>query len=145
MMNENHRSKASSSSSWRSVVVMNESFRVREGSWCGFGSGGFQRQIHEKENVSKLRASPDQSQDPSIISINAKRQTPFAARYAEWYVHPAIADQAKQHACQASSSSSWRGVVVMNGSFRVRDENRCGFGSGGFQRQIHEKEKVSNH
>ena len=34
------------------VVVMNGSFRVRDGSWCGFGSGGFERQIHEKENVS---------------------------------------------------------------------------------------------
>ena len=57
---------------------MNGSFWVRDGSWCGVGSGGFQRQIHEKENVSKLRASPDQSQDPSIISTNAKRHVPRA-------------------------------------------------------------------
>ena len=28
---------------------MNGSFRVRDGSWYGFDSGGFQRQIHEKE------------------------------------------------------------------------------------------------
>jgi len=57
---------------------MNGTFRVRDGSWCGFGSGGFERQIHEKEKVSQSRASPDQSQDPSIISTNAKRHVPRA-------------------------------------------------------------------
>jgi len=57
----------------RGVVVMIGSFRVRDGNRCGFGSGGFQRQIHEKEKRQQSRASPDQSQDPSIISTNAKR------------------------------------------------------------------------
>jgi len=66
---------------------MNGSFRVRDGNRCGFGSGGFQRQIHEKEKVSKSRAFPsDQSQDPSIISPNAKRHVPRAELHDTYYL-----------------------------------------------------------
>ena len=57
---------------------MNGSFRVRDENRCGFGSGGFQRERHEKEKRQQSRASPDQSQDPSIISTNAKRHVPRA-------------------------------------------------------------------
>ena len=58
---------------------MNGSFRVRDGNWCGFGSGGFQRQIQEKEKVSNHEHLVQiNHKDPSIISTNAKRHVPRA-------------------------------------------------------------------
>jgi len=78
---------------------MNRSFRVRDGSWCGFGSGGFQRQIHEKENVSNHehlqinhKILPSSAQTP-----NAKRHVP-RAMLNDTYILPSPIKPSSIHA-----------------------------------------------
>ena len=51
----------------------------------------------KRRNVSKLRASPDQSQDPSIISTNAKRHVP-RAMLNDTYILPSPIKPSSIHA-----------------------------------------------
>ena len=51
----------------------------------------------KRRKVSKLRASPDQSQDPSIISTNAKRHVP-SAMLNDTYILPSPIKPSSIHA-----------------------------------------------
>ena len=73
----------------------------RDGIWCGCGSGGFERQIHEKEQRQHI-TSISNSTTTSIITTHAKRHVPRSI------LNLAVLDlENLLLCCQISCTPSW--------------------------------------